>query len=594
MRSRLLRNRVVVVSLAAAAVMTLAAAAAVALLRTPVAAQAQASGVPVDLVLHNARVVTLDAKNSVVEAMAIQGDRIVATGTNAGMRALATASTKLVDAGGHMVVPGFADGHLHSKILGIGPGTVDLTPVRNMRELLDAIAAQIAKSAPGELITTTSDWHEAQIAEKRLPTRWDLDPISPNHPVVVVRGGHMYILNSSALGRFNITRDTPVPPGGKITTDAARGDITGELVDRARDLVPLPPVPERELDERLRLLREEHRRLNSLGLTSFRNPGTNILQFKDYQELWRRSELTIRISTLIRPDRGASAEQVARDIASWAILGRFGNPMLRFDGIKLGVDGGYEGGWMTRPYEEPHGEGGTYFGLNTMPREPFMAIVRALNRLDIRPSAHAVGDAAVELVLDAYEAAHRERSIVGRRWSIEHAFITRPDQIDRIKRLGMVVSAQSHLYLAAPSLLQYWGRQRTEDVAPVRAWLDAGIPVASGTDNKLPYVPEDPLLTFYHWVTRDTLAGVLGRQHAISRSEALRIASYGNAYLTFEENVKGTIEPGKLADLVVVSEDLLSAPPERLRRARVLATMVGGTFVHQAPSWMSESFAGRR
>ena len=580
-----------VVTFGAATAMSLAAVAAVALLRGPVAAQA--SAVPVDVVLHNARVVTLDPKASVVEAVAIQGDRIVATGTSADMRALATGRTKLVDAAGRMVIPGLADGHLHSKILGIRPGTVDLTPVRSMKELLDAIAAQIAKSPPGELITTTADWHEAQIAERRLPTRWDLDPISPNHPIVVIRGGHEYILNSAALRKFNITRDTPVPPGGKIAKDPARGDITGELVDRARDLVPLPPLPERGLDQRLRLLGEEHRRLNSLGLTSFRNPGTSIEQFKDYQEMWRRGALTIRISTLIRPDR-APAEQVAKEIASWGIVGRFGNTMLRFDGIKLGVDGGYEGGWMTRAYEEPYGEGGTYFGLNTMPREPYLAIVRALNRLDVRPSTHAVGDAAVQLVLDAYEAADRERSIAGRRWSIEHAFITRRDQIDRIKRLGIVLSAQSHLYLAAPSLLQYWGRQRTEDVAPVRAWLDAGIPVASGTDNKLPYVPEDPLLTFYHWVTRDTLAGVLGRQHAISRTEALRIATHGNAYLTFEEDVKGTIEPGKLADLVVVSEDLLSAPPDRLRQAKVLATIVGGTFVYETPGWASSAVYPRR
>lgn len=372
------------------------------------------------------------------------------------------------------------------------------------------------------------------------------------------------MLNSAALKKWGITKTTQSPRGGKIGVDAKRGDVSGELVDRARDLVALPPPARTTLDQRVQRLRDEHRRYNALGLTSIRNPGASVEEMRDYNELWRRGDMTVRASVLVRWDRKSSAADFRRQLETWPVKSRFGDEWLRLDGIKLGVDGGYEGGWMTEPYAEPHGHNGQFFGLNTVQRDHFIEVARMLNELDLRPSTHAVGDAAVDLVLDGYEAAHRERPIAGRRWAIEHAFITRPDQLERIKRLGLVISAQSHLYLAGSILIEYWGRPRATRVAPVRTWLDSGIAVAGGTDNKLPYVPEAPLTTFYHWVTRGTVsAGVLGPNEAITRKEALRIATMGNAYLTFEEDLKGSLEPGKLADLVVLSQNIMDAPGDR-------------------------------
>lgn len=535
-------------------------------------------------ILHNGRIVTQDDGNRTVSAIAVLGDRVVASGTSAEMLALRGAGTCVLDLGDRAVVPGFADGHIHSKPY-MPESTVDLTPVRNMRELLAAVQAQVARSAPGDIIVTNSDWHEAQLEEQRLPNRWDLDPVSPDNPVVVIRGGHQYILNSAALSRWNITRETQAPPGGQITADAARGDINGELVDRARDLVELPPAPRRTIEERLGDLRQEQALYNSLGLTSVRVPGVSLAQMRDYEELTRRGQMNVRTSVLIRWDRRTPADEFRRQLEQWPVRSRFGNEWLMLDGVKLGVDGGYEGGWMREPYAEPYGLDGTYRGLNTAQRDLFVPIVRMLNELGIRPSTHAVGDAAVDLVLDAYEAANRDRSIAAERWAIEHAFITRPEQIQRIRDLGVVISAQSHLYLAGPSLLRFWGRERTEQVAPVRAWLDAGIPVAGGTDNKLPYVPASPILTFYHWVSRDSIGGVgpLGPDQAITRQEALRIATLGNAFLTFEEGIKGTLEPGRLADMVVLSQDIMTIPAAQIPQTQVLGTMVGGRFVFQRP-----------
>jgi predicted amidohydrolase YtcJ len=197
-------------------------------------------------------------------------------------------------------------------------------------------------------------------------------------------------------------------------------------------------------------------------------------------------------------------------------------------------------------------------------------------------ATHAVGDAAIDEVLTAYEAANAERSIVGKRWTIEHGFIPKPDQFPRMKALGLVISAQNHLYLAGPSLVTYWGPTRAAWTTPVRAYLDHGFVVAGGTDSAV--VPYPPLWVIYHFVTRDTISGgVLGADQKITRAEALRVETINNAFLTFEERLKGSIEPGKLADLVVLPEDILTCPEKRIEQMQILMTMVGGKVVYGRP-----------
>jgi predicted amidohydrolase YtcJ len=213
-----------------------------------------------------------------------------------------------------------------------------------------------------------------------------------------------------------------------------------------------------------------------------------------------------------------------------------------------------------------------------MPTEAYVELVRELNRRGFRVATHAVGDAAIDLVLDAYEKADQDRSIKDKRFAIEHGFIPREDQFPRMKALGLHVTAQDHLYLAAPSLNKYWGAKRAKWVTPLRAYLDAGIPVSLGTDT--PVVPYPPLWVLYHFVTRDTIsAGVMGEDQKVSREEALRAMTLGGAALTFEESSKGTLETGKLADLVVLDEDILTCAPERIRDMGIALTMVGGTVV---------------
>jgi predicted amidohydrolase YtcJ len=528
---------------------------------------------PPDTILVNGHIITVDPNASTAQAVAIAGGKFTAVGSDSTIRALAGAGTAVIDLRGRTVIPGLADGHLHDA--GGGPG-VDLSRARSLADVLAAVRARVEQGRAGDILVSNSDWHEAQLAEHRLPYRADLDTVSPENPVVLVRGGHEYILNSAALRKWNITKETPQIAGGRITRDA-RGELNGELIDRAKSLVQLPPAPKVTIEA----LAEQHRKLNAAGLTSIRYPGASIDQYRLLQEMERRKLLTIRVSQLMRVGADDAAKMRAA-VAALNVQADEGDEWVRVGGMKLGVDGGFEGGWMREPYAEPWGEHGTFRGVNTMKQSAYTDVVKELNRLGWRVATHAVGDAAIDEVLAAYEAANAERSIAGRRWSLEHGFIPQADQFPRLKALDLVISAQNHLYLAGPSLVAYWGRDRAAWTTPVRAYLDRGFVVAGGTDSAV--VPYPPLWVIYHFVTRDTISGgVLGADQKIARVDALRIETINNAFLTFEERIKGSIEPGKLADLVVLPEDILTCPDKHIEQMQVVMTMVGGKIVYGRP-----------
>ncbi len=525
-----------------------------------------------DLVLTGGKVVTLDASGTIAEALAIREGRILAVGSSEEILAHAGPTTERIDLEGKTVVPGLADNHYHS--IGGGPG-VDLSRARSLQEVIDAIASRAASTPEGEVIVTNSDWHEGQLREQRLPYRDDLDRATTSHAVVVVRGGHEYILNSAALEKWGIQESVEAPAGGSVGR-YADGRLNGELVDTAKGFATLPPGPEVSPEERLAAIEAELRRLNEVGLTSIRYGSATPAFYRDLEELRKRGPLPVRVSVLLRVRNEADLATIG--IPPDAPIGE--DEWLRVAGIKLGVDGGFEGGLMREPYEEPWGKKGTFYGLQTMPTEPYVELVRKLNQTGWRVATHAVGDAAIDLVLDAYEKANQDRSITDRRFAIEHGFIPREDQFPRMKALGLHVTAQNHLYLAAPSLVKYWGAERARWVTPLRAYIDAGIPVSLGTDT--PVVPYPPLWVLYHFITRDTIsAGVMGEDQKVSREEALRAMTLGGAALTFEEGSKGTLETGKLADLAVLEEDILTCEPERIRDMGIALTLVGGEIAYQ-------------
>ncbi|WP_425153065.1 amidohydrolase [Candidatus Palauibacter sp.] len=526
-----------------------------------------------DLVLVDGEVLTLGSPG-VVEALAVGDGRVLAAGTSEEIRALAGPDTRVVELGGRTVIPGLTDNHYHG--IGGGPG-VDLTGARSIADVIDAIAAFALETGPGELIVTNRDWHEGQLAEHRLPYRDDLDRAA-EQPVVVVRGGHEYVLNSAALARWGIDESTAEVPGGRIGR-YPDGRLNGELVDRAKDLVSLPeaapPDPEAVLDA----LAEEYAALNARGLTSIRYPGGPPVQYRAIERLKDEGRLALRVNYVLRAPRGAGAQPLGEALATWPAMGE-GDAWLRVSGVKLGVDGGFEGGLMREPYEEPWGEGGTFHGLQTVPSDRYIETVRELHQQGWRVATHAVGDAAIDLVLDGYEAANEDAPIDGLRWVIEHGFIPREDHFPRIQALGLSVTAQNHLYVAAPSLVKYWGEDRAAWTTPVRAYLDAGIPVSLGTDS--PVVPWDPWWMLHHFTTRGTIsAGILDASQGITREEALRAATHGYAYLTFEEAEKGTLEVGMAADLVVTADHVLECEDPCLESMEVDLTVVSGRIVYE-------------
>jgi len=537
-------------------------------------AQRQGTGPAPDVIYYNARIVTVDDEFSYAQAVAIAGDRFSAVGTNEAVRRLAGPNTRQVDLRGMTVVPGLTDNHLHTA--GGGPG-VDLSRTRTIDDVLNAIAGRVRGAEPGEVVVSNSDWHEAQLKEQRLPLRRDLDKVAPMTPVVIVRGGHEYVLNSAALAKWHITRITPQPAGGRITR-YADGELNGELVDTAKSLVTLPADRPRTPEQRIQDQIAEYNKLHAVGLTAVRHPGDSIDNYRMRKEMERRGLLTMRVTQLLR--LGGAPAAIEQTLKSSGLSPTDGDALLRLGGMKMGVDGGFEGGYMRDPYEEPYGEGGTFRGLQTTPPAQFNETVKLYNRLGWRVFTHAVGDAAIDEVLAGYEAANAEASIVGRRWGIEHAFIGRRDHLPRMKTLGLFLSLQDHLYLAGPSLVKYWGRQRAFLTTPVRMYLDAGLPVSGGTDSSV--VPYSPLWVIFHFVTRDTISGgPMGTDQKISRQDALRMVTRNHWYLTFEEATKGMIAPGYYADLVVLPEDIMTVPPKRIEQMRVMMTMVGGTVVYR-------------
>ena len=535
------------------------------------AAQAR-TPVPADVVFVGGKVFTADEKNRVVQAFAVTGDRFVAAGSDESVRRHIGPRTRVIDLKGRFVAPGITDDHFHNE--GGGPG-VDLSHVRSLGELLMTVANAAASAPADTVIVSNSDWHEAQLKEQRLPAAEELEQAAPGKPVVLVRGGHEYILNASALKKWNIAKNTPVPPGGQISRDAS-GELTGELFDEAKALVSLPRPKPVGMDDIL----ATQKAVAPYGITALRIPGSYkgdmIQAYRLMKQAEAEGKLTLRWTVYMPGFSLRSAEAARKAIEAWGTHQGEGDDWLKVDGVKLIVDGGFEGGHLSKPYLEPYGKGGTFTGLTVSPPSAYTEVVRELNRKGFHVITHAVGDAALDEVIDAYAAADKDASIKGKRWSVEHAFVSRPEQVARLKELDVAVSAQDHLYLAAPVLKKYWGWETASEVTPVKTYLDAGLLVAGGTDS--PVIPFNPFWNLYHMASRDTISdGVYGADQKIaSRPLLLKLVTINYAKLIGEEKTRGSIEPGKLADFAVLSDDFLTVTPETIRDMKALSTWVGG------------------
>ena len=533
-----------------------------------------------DLILWNGHIVTVDSDSSIEQALAIRAGRFLRVGSDRDVLTLKGSNTRVVDLQGQTVIPGLIDDHYHmlSKAVDQHLG-VEVALVESVEEMLEAISARAAATPPGAVVYTTSGWLIEQLQEKRPPSRQELDEAAPQNPVVV-QGGHTLYLNSRALKLAGIDRRTATPAGGFMGRDSS-GELNGLLVDNAMSLAR-GLIPEPTFEQKLEALRVAQRKENSVGITGVREPGIPPEDMRVYQRLWQQGELTLRVSMNLSLDHHRPAQELADTLGRWGVSTRFGDPMLRLDGIgEFGVDGGFEAAWMSQPYffsEAPS----PFYGLQRIEAEKFLTVIKAANSYGWRPSIHAVGDRAIDRLLDAYEVAHLEDSIAAKRWIIEHAHYTRLDQIPRIRDLNVLISTQFHPYMSAGTMKRHWGPERASQTMRLRDWLDGGLTVGGGSDWSL--VPANPFWMIYFWVTRDTrLWGELGPEQAITREEALRVMTINNARLTFEESIKGSIEAGKLADLVILSDDLMTVPEAEIRDIKALATILEGKVVYVDP-----------
>lgn len=544
-----------------------------------------AGGVSADLILRNGKIVTVNEAFDIASAIAIREDRILGVGSDDAMLALAGPGTRVVDLQGHTVIPGLIDGHHHflSKSVDAYLG-VDIALAKSIEEVKQKIKEKVAVTPPGELVYTTSGWLPAQFKENRPPTAADLDPVSPDNPVVV-QGGHSVYLNSYALREAGITKDTPSPEGGSIEKNPKTGLPTGRLMENATHLARKWPLGVATPQQKLEALREGQRKMNAAGITGVREPGISADDMRVFQRLHDSGDMSIRVSMNYSLDSSLTAQQLIEQLQTWGVSTGFGDNMLRLDGIgEFGIDGGFEAALMSEHYANPpgHEKADSYFGLQRIATDKFEQVIVAMSRLDWRASIHTAGDKALDIVLDAYEKANKEQPLARKRWTLEHLLYTRPDQYQRIKDLGLVVSVQFHGYMAGQDMINFWGKERGAKSTPVRDWMDAGLVVGGGSDWSL--LPADPFWMMYYFVTRDTrLWGVMGPEQRVTREEALRMMTINNAYITMEEHIKGSLEPGKLADLVVLSGDYLTVPEKQIRELKALVTLLGGRTVYQAP-----------
>jgi predicted amidohydrolase YtcJ len=533
-----------------------------------------ASAAPADLIIRDAHIVTVDPQFSIAHAAAVRDGKFIAVGSDAEVMKSAGPDTRVVDLHGKTVLPGFNDTHVHLTAGESVPVQVDLTHIRSIKDIQAKIAARAKQVKPGKWIVGTRGWWEYQLAEGRLPTRADLDAAAPGNPVAIP-GPHYVIANSRALALAGVTRDTPDPTGGQIYRDS-KGEPTGLLMDNAtrfvRKFIPKPTEAQKEEG-----LKRVLALVNSHGLTSAGDPSGSAEDAALFRKLRDAGQLTVRVDFAYSIDPAEPLDQVEAELKALPKPGSDGDGMFRTDEIgETGLDGAELTALLNEDYPGRPG----YRGLQKVPTEHFEKFAALVAKYGYRLRPHAVGDGAIDEALDAFEYANKQVPITDKRWMIDHAFLLGPTHYARVKRLGLIINSQyMHNYELGALILKAWKRPLADRSEPYAEWLKNGIMFAGGSDGPISYYAE-PLLEIYGEVTRGTQwGGKLGPDQGISRADAIRSVTINGAYTTFEEKLKGSIEPGKYADFVVLSDDILSIPAERIRDTKVLTTVLGGKTV---------------
>lgn len=529
----------------------------------------------VDLVLINASVWTGNPQQPWAEAVAVRGDRIFRVGRTAECRELAGEGATVADLGGGLVLPGFIDSHTHFLAGGFTLSSVRLREAASREDFAARVAAKARSLSAGEWVVN-GDWDHERFDPPELPRKDWIDAVTPANPVCVNRfDGHMVLANSLALKLAGITRETPVPAGGEIVRDPRTGEPTGILKDAAMDLV-YAKIPEASFQEKLRAAEASLGEAGANGITSVHEMA-DASSFEVFEELARRNRLTARISVYI------PITQVDL-LARLRIKSPFGSPFLKIAGLKGFVDGSL--GSATAYFFEPYADDPKAFGLlneQMFPEGIMEKRIREADRAGLQVAVHAIGDRANSLLLDIFERVMAADGPRDRRWRVEHAQHLRPGDITRFGRLGLVASAQPyHAIDDGRWAEKKIGRERALTTYAFRSLRRAGATLAFGSDWTV--APLNAVAGIYAAVTRRTLDGKNPGgwvpAEKVSVEEAVRAYTTNGAFAEFAEAEKGSIEVGKLADLVVLDKDIFKIPAEDIATARVRMTVFNGKVIH--------------
>jgi predicted amidohydrolase YtcJ len=533
------------------------------------AAPADASRGP-DLVVLNGVIYTVDNAKPKAEAFAVHHGRFVAVGSNAEIKALATSKSKVIDAGGMTVLPGFIDAHTHPAYSGIN----ELLHVDCNRPTIAEIKKSLAERAA---MTPAGDWvvgfkyDDTKLKDNRPLNRADLDEVVPKHPVFVEhRGGHTAICNSVAFQLAGIDKKTPDPDGGKYGRDD-KGELTGFVAEKAKDALEkvkrVPAETPKMLQSAVKLMSEL---MTAAGLTSVHDADATKEYFVAYQDALAAGEMLFRVYVMAHP-------KLWETWRAASLRTGFGDDRIRIGGIKLYCDGSCSE--RTMRMSKPYAGRPNDYGILVTTQDKLNDAVREAHASGFQVGIHANGDVAIDMVLTAYELSQRLQPRKDPRFRIEHCTLVTPELLKRIAALGAIPTPfYTYVYYHGDKWAQY-GDERTQWMFAHRSFLDHKIRVAGASD----YIPGpyEPLMAIQSMVTRKDYRGrVWGANQKITVDEALRVCTIHGAYASFEEQIKGSITEGKLADFVILGEDPHKADPDKIKDIKVVRTVVGGKTVH--------------
>jgi predicted amidohydrolase YtcJ len=530
-----------------------------------------------DLIITNAKVWTVDKARPTAEAVAVFGERIVAVGSGTEIELWRGTRTHVIDARGRLLLPGFNDAHVHFVSGGMQLDAVQLNDATSPGEFARRIGERAKRTPKGEWITG-GDWDETKWDAQAIPTKNLIDSLTGDIPVFVSRyDGHMVLANSAALRLAGITAQTPDPPGGVIVRDP-QGNPTGALKDAAMDLAA-KVIPALSHDQRLRAVERAIQHALSLGVTSVQNMNPEYADIAIYSELQEHGNLKIRIY----------AAPLITDVDDQVKIGirhAFGGPSLRIGAVKAYADGSL--GSRTAYFYQPYLDQPNTRGLLSDEMHPVSLMRDRMVKADaagLQICTHAIGDEAISTILDLYSELLNAHGPAARRFRIEHAQHMAEKDFERFARLHVIASVQPYHAIDDGRFAEARiGRDRASRTYAFRTFLNHGVRLAFGTDWDV--APLDPMQTIYAAVTRATLDGKNPNgwfpEQKLTVAEAVEAYTMGSAYAEFQEQGKGSITPGKLADMVLLDRDIFNIAPERIREAKAITTVVGGKVLWQA------------